>query len=107
MRTTQASAKDIGVSRYLRNNLCSAAVLVQSKRHHEGAIPEQPEQRVLSHWETREQVGPFSEYRLADEQRGVKFPDARGGLEVKSFGSIKESDQRLRINDGSHRARSP
>ena len=82
-------------------------MLLQSKRHHDGAILEKPEQRILSPWETREQVGRFSEHRLADEQRGVKFLDACGNSEMRSFRSIEEGNQRACINDGLHRARKP
>ena len=82
-------------------------VFFQSKRHRERAILEKAKQRVLGPWETREQIGCFSENRLADEQRGVKFFGAFSGPEVMSFRPIEEGDERPSVNDRSHRARSP
>ena len=82
-------------------------MLFQSKRHHERTILEKTEQRVLSRCETREQVDHFRGHRLTDEKRRVKFLDARGSPAVISFRSIEKGDERSRINDGLHRARSP
>jgi hypothetical protein len=82
-------------------------MLFKPKRHHKRTILEKIEQRVLGLWETREQIHRFRENRLTNEKRRVKFLDALSGLTMISFRSIEKGDQRPRINDGLHRARSP
>lgn len=103
----QASASDIGMSRYFQQPVQDTDVFLQPKRHQKRAIPEQAEQGVLRHGISREQIDRFGQYRLTNEQRCIKFLDQIGGPTVVSFGPVKKSDQRSGINDGAHRAQSP
>ena len=82
-------------------------MLFKPKRHHQRTILEKVEQRVLGLWKTREQIDRFRDDRLTNEKRRVQFLDALGSPTMISFRSIEERDQRPRINDGLHRARSP
>ena len=80
-------------------------MLLQSKPHHDGAILEKAEQRILRLREPGEQKERLCQHRLADQKGCVEFLDTRGHPTVISFRSIEEGDQRPRINDRLRRAR--